>query len=84
MKITHYCSFLLVNDSAYFNAEELAKYDLKSTSDLLEGSLKLGAMVTTDLMLFANAGHKNKYIFKVRTLDPALEDAKDQLIIEHP
>lgn len=82
--ITHYCSYLELLNSAYFNEDELAKYDIQSASDLLEGSLKVGATITQNIKLFANAGHKNRYIFNVPLLGTIPDQSQNQLIIAHP
>ena len=81
---THFCSFLEQSEESYFSKTELDNYTIQSLSDLFEGALKLGATVTQDIQLYANAGHKNTYIFKVNQYEttPGGTSA-DRLWIEH-
>ena len=76
------CRFKL-NELAYFTPEEVAKYNIKSLIDLIAGSLRMGAKVTTDLKLIADPGHKMNYVFKVEKYDEWTEQYQDQLTIAH-
>jgi hypothetical protein len=80
--INQFCR-LKMNETMYFTEEEISRYDIKSLSDLIEGSLKLGAKVTQDLTLYAGAGYKVSYGLKVHHFEPTSEDYKDQLSITH-
>jgi hypothetical protein len=83
IKVTQYCSYLELRSDTFFSPEELEKYDIKSFPDLIEGTLKLGGTVTQDKVLFANAGHKNTFIFKVKNYPGTIEGSHEQLRIEH-
>ncbi len=76
------CSIKL-SELAYFTSAEVARYNIKRLSDLLAGSLKMGARVNLDLDLYAGAGHKIKYIFKVNKFEEWSDDYQDQLTITH-
>jgi hypothetical protein len=93
--VTQFCSYLELTENSYFSSKELAEYNIQSLEDLIEGTLKMGGSVTQDLRMYANAGHKNTYIFKVKELVPPTRAlgtphsrqggpslAHDQLLIE--
>lgn len=80
--VTQECRFNL-NELAYFTPEEVAKYEIKSLYHLLDGSLKMGAKVTLDLKLIAEAGHKMQYLFRVEQYEEWTESYQDQLTITH-
>lgn len=80
--VDHYCTYLELTESAFFSEYELMKYNIQNLPDLIEGSLKAGATITQDLKLFANAGHKNSYLFHVKNLGTSEGASHDQLSIE--
>ncbi len=92
IRLTQYCSYLELNKNSFFSKAEQEKYRIKDLEDLIEGTLKMGGTVTQDIKLYANAGHKNTYIFKVKDLitrsgSPGTrqhpELVHDQLLIYH-
>jgi hypothetical protein len=96
VRVTQYCSYLELTESSYFSPKERTEYSINSLEDLIEGTLKMGGVVTQDLRMYANAGHKNTYIFKVKELVPPARAhgsehsrqggpslAHDQLLIEN-
>lgn len=80
--VNQYCRVKL-NNTAYFTAAELSRYHIQSLSDLIEGSLKIGGKVTMDFLLYASAGYKVSYLFKVQKFQPGSEDYQNQLTIKH-
>jgi hypothetical protein len=95
--MTQYCSFLELNEDSYFSQQEQTRYNIRHFEDLIEGTLKMGATVTQNLKLFANAGHINTFIFNVKQFSISHRGGRggsdsrqgqelehDQLLIDHP
>ena len=72
-----------MNETAYFSAEEIARFNIQNLPDLIEGALKMGGKVTQDYTLYAGAGHRNTFLFKIHKYDPLTEEYQDQMTIEH-
>jgi hypothetical protein len=80
--VRQFCRIKL-NHTAYIKASELADYNIQSLSDLIKGSLIMGAKVKHNIKLYAGAGFSVSYFLKVPVYDPGTEEYKNQMAISH-
>jgi hypothetical protein len=75
---------LKLSELAYFTSSEISEYNIQNLNDLIDGSLKMGAKVTTDFTLYAGAGYYMTYIIRVEKYESWSENYPGQLKISHP